>query len=183
MADTNIKTGVVRASFVHVFSPWGDGDDAKYSLLALVKKDDKRTIKAINEAIEAAKELGKDKCWGGKIPKNLRTPLRDGDEEKDTEEYPEYEGCYFMNTSSKRKPGVVNRQKERLEYEEEFKSGDYCKLSLNFYPYSFNGNNGISAGLNNVLFWEEGEALGGGRVSAENDFADEFDEDDDDDLM
>lgn len=43
------------------------------------------------------------------------------------------------------------------------KSGDYVRVSLNAFAYSNAGNNGVSLGLNNVLFVEEGESLGGGR--------------------
>ena len=42
-------------------------------------------------------------------------------------------------------------------------------MSLNFFPYSAMGNNGISAGLNNVQFIRDGEPLGG-RSRAEDDF-------------
>lgn len=183
--ETAVKTGVVRASFAHVFEPYAgnEGAEPKYSIMALIDKNDKKTIKAINQAIEAAKEIGKDKCWGGKIPKNLKLPLRDADEEKDTDDHPEYEGMMFFNASSKRKPGVINRNRETLINDDEFWSGCYCKLSVNLYPYSVSGSNGIAVGLNNILLWEEGERFGGGRASAESDFADDFDEDDDDDLM
>lgn len=49
--------------------------------------------------------------WGGKLPpeKSFKSPLRDGDEEKDDENYA---GCYFINAnaSEKRHPRILDRQ-------------------------------------------------------------------------
>lgn len=176
---TKVITGVVRASFVHVFKPYAVKADqeAKYSLMALIDKNDKATIKDIKAGIKAAIDQGTSTLWGGKEPKKLHIPLRDGDDEKDTEEHPEYEGMMFFNASSKRAPGLIDRHKQELFDEEELKSGDYVKLSVNFYPYSVSGSNGIAVGLNNVMKWKDGEALGGGRVAASTDFDGEFDDD------
>jgi hypothetical protein len=48
-------------------------------------------------AIEAAKKDGMSK-FGGKIPANLKTPLRDGDIDRPDD--PAYENSYFINTNS-----------------------------------------------------------------------------------
>ena len=49
------------------------------------------------DAIEEAKQSGVSK-WNGKIPANLKTPLRDGDEERPDD--PAYANSYFFNCSS-----------------------------------------------------------------------------------
>ena len=74
-----VKTGKVRASFVHVFEPAAiNGGEPKYSISLIIPKSDTVTIGKIREAIEQAKQEGVPK-WGGKIPPNLKLPLRDGD--------------------------------------------------------------------------------------------------------
>ena len=75
-----VITGKVRASFVHVFEPQSiNGSEPKYSCSLIIPKSDTVTRSGkIREAIEQAKQEGVPK-WGGKIPPNLKLPLRDGD--------------------------------------------------------------------------------------------------------
>ena len=164
---TKITTGKVRLSFVHVYEPHASlpGQEAKYSVMLLIPKTDKSTVAAINGAVEAAKEQGKNQ-WGGKIPAGLKTPLRDGDTERDD---PLYKGHYFMNASSKLQPGLFNGQLQKIIDPTEIYSGVFGNVSLNFYPYSVNGNKGVGAGLNNIQKVSDGDPLGG-RGRPENDF-------------
>lgn len=183
-ATTKVITGKVRLSFVHVLEPHAyEGQEAKYSTMILIPKSDTKTIKAIKAAQKAALEQGIASKFGGKKPTNIKTTLRDGDEEMDTEERPEFADHYFMNVSSKQKPAVVDKTKTKTEDSEEVYSGVYARVSLNFYAYNTAGNKGISAGLNNLMVLGYGDYLGG-RASAEADFADiEVEEDEDDDLI
>ena len=166
-APTKVVTGKVRLSYAHLFQPHASlpGQDPKYSLMLLIPKSDKSTVAKIEAAIEAAKENGKAN-WGGKVPAGLKTPLRDGDLERDD---PLYKGHYFMNASSKQQPGVVDAQLNKIVDPSEIYSGAYGCASLNFYAYSVNGNKGVGAGLNNVQKVADGEPLGG-RSRAETDF-------------
>ena len=52
-------------------------------------------------------------------------------------------------------------------------------MSVTFYGYDVNGNRGIACGLNNIMKFKDDDHLGG-RVSAESDFSDIDDEDDED---
>jgi len=63
MSNTRVVTKKVRFSYVHVFEPtaMNEGDTKKYSAAILIPKKDKATIKAIQEAIQSALELGKSK--------------------------------------------------------------------------------------------------------------------------
>lgn len=174
--STKVVIGKVRLSYVNVFEAVAiaAGDKAKFSASIIVDKADKKTIAKIEEAIEAAKEEGKGK-WGGKIPKNIKLPLRDGN--IDREEDDAYAGKVFFNASSSVKPQVLDKFKEEITDPDELYSGCYAYVSINFYPYDFNGTKGVAAGLNNILKVAEGERLGS-RQSAEADFADvELDED------
>lgn len=170
---TKVTTGRVRFSYAHVFEPKaiGEGQAAKYSVSLLIPKTDTETIKLIEEAIAEAAETGKAKL-GGKIPANLKTPLRDGD--LDREDDAAYAGCMFINANSSNKPGVVDANVAPILDREEFYSGAFGRASVTFYAYSANGNKGIACGLQNIQKTEDGERLSGG-ASAESDFGDHDD--------
>lgn len=170
-----------RMSYVHLDEPWTgtEGAEKKYSVSCIIPKDDKATVDAIRNAIEEAKEAGKGKKWKGTVPKKLQISFRDGDEEKEDEAY---ENSYFFNANAAAKTPVkcYNRLKEEIDPSSIY-SGCWALVSVTFFPYDTNGAKGVSAGLNQVLFWADDQPLGNGRG---NDFADlELDDDDDLDDM
>lgn len=179
ITETAARLGEVRFSYAHVFEPHASNGNAepKYSVCILIPKEDTKTVELIEKCIAAAQEKGKTTKWGGKIPKNCGTPLRDGDEE---EKGPEYEGMYFMNASSKQKPGirVLENGKviEALDHED-FYSGCWGAVSVNFFPYDSSGNKGVGVGLNNLIKTRDDERLAGG-TTAEQDFGDMGDSED-----
>lgn len=176
---TKVITGKVRFCYAHVFEPtvMNEGDTPKYNTCILIPKDDTATLDKINRAIEAAKELGKSKLANaqGKIPANIKLPLRDGDVERSDD--PAFENCYFINANSNRKPSIVDKDLNPIMEKEEFYSGCYGRASLNFYAFNVQSK-GIAAGLNNLQKLADGEPLAGGS-SAEEDFGGEnaFDDD------
>lgn len=178
---TKVVTGKVRLSYVHLFEPWSNNpeNDPKYSVVLLIPKSDKATIKKLKAAQDAAKENGAERLFGGKIPKNLKTTLHDGDEEADLDLNPEYEGHLYMTVSSKTKPGVVDQNVQPILDSTEIYSGCFARVSINAFPYSVKGSKGISFGLNHVQKLADGDFLGG-RSKAEDDF-DAVDTDDDTD--
>lgn len=164
---TKVTTGKVRLSYAHLFEPHAiEGNEPKYSVSVIIPKSDKETLQAIKEAVAEAKEQGKGK-WNGKVPANIKTPLRDGDVEREGDEA--YAGCYFLNANSKNKPGVVDINVQPVLDATEVYSGCYARLTLNFYAYNANGNKGIAVGLGNVQKLADGEPLGG-FTRAEDDF-------------
>lgn len=169
-----VKTGKVRMSYVNVFTPRAavDGGQAKYGVCLLIPKDDKNTLDRMQKAIEAAYEEGKAKH---KLPKNYKSPLRDGDAERP--DSPEYENMMFVNANSHRKPGLVDQNVQPIMDQSEFYSGCWGRATLNFFPFSASVNKGIACGLNNLQKLEDGERLGGGST-AEQDFGE-----DEDDMM
>lgn len=177
---TKVVTGMVRFSYANVFAPVSiNGSEEKYSVSILIPKSDKETIAKINKAIEAAKEQGKANKFGGKIPGNLKLPLRDGDVDRPDDET--YAGHYFINANCKQKPGIVNKNCQPIMDSTEFYSGCYGRASVSFYAFNTNGNRGIAAGLNNLMKLADGDPLGG-RSRAEDDFKD-YVEDNDDDFL
>lgn len=175
---TKVITGKVRLSYVALLEPKAfEGQEAKYSTVLLIPKSDKATISKIKKAQKAAYEAAKnDKLKGVKADK-VKTTLRDGDDEMDLEEHPEYADCYFMSVSSKTAPGILDKYKEKVDSPDEVYSGVYARVSLNFFAYNTAGNKGISAGLNNVQILAKGDYLGG-RSSADADFDEWEDEED-----
>lgn len=178
-AATKVVTGKVRFSYAHVWEPASiNGGDEKYSVSILIPKSDKKTLKAIEKAVEAAKEVGRSSKFGGKIPANLKTPLRDGDEDRPDDEV--YADHYFVNANANTKPGIVDKHGQPIIDTTEFYSGCYGHASITFYPFNSNGNRGIACGLNNLMKTEDGDPLGG-RSRAEDDFAALIDDADDED--
>ena len=96
ISDTLIRIGEVRFSYVHVFAPRADDDGkpGKYGVCIVWPKSDTQTTELVKSAINAAKELAKEK--GIKLPANCKTPLRDGDIDREEDE--NFSGCYGAAT-------------------------------------------------------------------------------------
>ena len=168
-----------------------------YSCQVIISKADKETKAAIDKAVAAA---AAEKLGDKKIPSMWKLPLRDGDEEAD-DKGEHLKGCWFFNCKAKGKPAVVGTRKyteedidawdaenehETAEFKarnrpklgklvkltpEDIKSGDYGRISVDFYHFE-NETKGIAAGLGNVQKLKDGDPLGGSRTSADDDFSD-----------
>lgn len=181
--STKVVTGTVRFSYLNVFKPKAisEGQDLKYSVCLLIPKEDKATIKKIKDAIEAEKKAGAAEKWKGKVPSNLKTPLRDGDAER-ADEYPEYAGMYFLNANSSRKPVLLDESKDEILDQTELYSGCWGRANVNFYSFDVNGSRGIAVGLNALQKKRDDEPLGG-MITAESAAADFDDDYEDDDML
>ena len=169
--NTKVITGKVRFSYANVWEPKSiNGGDEKYSVSLIIPKADTKTVKA---AIEAAKQEGKAK-FGGRVPANLKTPLRDGDVDRPDDEA--YKNSYFINANSKDKPQIVDKNVKPILDQSEVYSGCYGRASITFYAFNSNGNKGIACGLGNLQKLADGDALSG-RTKAENEFSTFEDED------
>lgn len=173
-----VKLKNVIASYPNVFKPKEaeDGKKPKYSCSFLIDKSDKETVQALKDGIAQLRKEAAVKWFKGneaKIPSTFKNGLRDG-EEKDSEEY---EGRYFVNTSSSTRPGVVDRKGNTLtedgEGAAEFYAGCKCHATVTLYLFEKDGNRGIAVGLNNIMKVGEGNRLAG-KSSVNDDFADEL---------
>ena len=173
---TKVITGKnTRLSYFHGWEPTSiNGGPERYSVSVLIPKDDKETVKAINDAVDAAIEEGIAK-FGGKKPNKaaIKLPLRDGDTEREDEAYA---GHWFINANSKTAPQIVDKAVKPILDRDEVYSGCYARVSLNFFAFNSNGNKGIACGLGNIQKIRDGESLGG-RSSATDDFSIEEDDD------
>lgn len=172
----------VRCSYVFVEEARKDKENPEkkgtYGIQVLLPKNDPQVKKA-NKLIEkVAKEKFGEKTKLGM----LKLPLRDGDEERDSEEY---ENMFFFNANSAKKPGIVNHNNEPADtddLEELCFSGAFFHVSVNFYGFKKEGNKGVAVGLNNLMLRKAGDRLDGS-TTATSDFegyADDEDDTDDD---
>lgn len=168
MNGNRVVTNEVRLSYANVWEPKSiNGSDPKYGVSLIIPKSDTETIDLINKAIDQAITDGISK-FGGKKPNKaaIKLPLRDGIEKDDEA----YEDAYFINCNSKTAPQIVGLDRRPITDETEVYSGCFAKVSINFYAFNSNGNKGIACGLGNIQKTRDGESLGGGRVSAADDF-------------
>ena len=170
ITDTKVLTNEVRFSYAHLFEPWAAaGAEPKYSVSILIPKTDTETYGVLEKAIENAIEDGVEK-FGKGFKGKIHKPIHDGDLEKPDD--PNYKGMWYVNCSNKLAPQVVDAACNRIEDPEAAYSGCYGRITVNMYPYSVSGSQGISASLQNVQVLREGPRLGGSRASAAADFGD-----------
>jgi hypothetical protein len=194
---TRMITGKVRASYFYGITPANDKDDDGnetiwYRTQIIINKSDKDTLTRMKACIEAAMLEAVAKKWNGVKPAKLALPLRDGDKETTEDGEPldpaVYGGKWFMNIKTKDKPGVLGPDQEppylrdaggnpRVDPQQggflydpqAIVSGDFIRVSLNFYGYAVKGKKGISGGLNNIQLISKGTPLGN-KSRAEDDF-------------
>nr|WP_155250434.1 DUF2815 family protein [Ruminococcus flavefaciens] len=173
--NTSIITGKsVCFCYLNVFEPksYKKGEKPKYSLMALISKDDTFTLTKVEAAIEAAYFAGQNKLMGndGVIPSlgAIPTPLKDGEREHPGD--PIYAGRYFINASSYYKPEVVDSECKPIIDASEIYGGIFGRVSLNFYAYNHEGKCGIGCQLQNLQKNRDGERITH-RSSAKDDFA------------
>ena len=144
-----------RFGYLNCWQP-GNNNGGKYSISAIIDKNDTDTVKKIRDAIDEV-ITNNTQIWGGKIPPALRSPLHDGDEEKSENSI--YKNSLYINAKSKTKPEIVDRNIEPIKNQTEVYSGCYGNVSLTLYPYNFSGNRGIAASLGNIQKIQDGEPL------------------------
>lgn len=160
-----------------------NGGTPKFSVSLIIPKSDTKTINAIKAAVEAAYKEGEAKLRGNSrtVPalSAIKTPLRDGDTERPDDGA--YKNAFFVNANATTAPGIVDADLNPILSRSEVYSGVYGRASITFYAFNSSGNRGIACGLNNLQKIRDGEPLGS-KASAESDFA-EFVNDDDDDFL
>lgn len=171
---TNVTTGEVRLSYVHLFKPYAavPGQEEKYSVTVLVPKTDTATKARIDAAIEAAKQKGIANKWNGQCPPLVPTPVYDGDGVRPSDGMPfgpECKGHWVFTASAKADypPEVVDALGNPIINQSEIYSGVYAYVNVEFFPYLFGGaKKGIGCGLGPVMKRRDGEPLGGSAPTA-----------------
>ena len=176
MESSNFTTGKVRLSYANIFHPAAaekPGKKAKYKCMLIIQKSDSHTVDGIKKLINAHIEAAK-KTNGGKLPNGFKKGLRDGDLEREDDE--NLKDCYFLNCSTTRAPGIVDKNGFPITDETAVYSGCYVRANINVYSFNVKedgvNSQGVGFGLNHIQFWSNGEPLGGGAgVSTADAFA------------
>lgn len=169
-----IVVGEARLSYTqNVFKPRASesGGEPKYSVVAIIPKTNTVLVNKIKAGIKEAAQKGID-ILGGKIPVNLKSPLRDGDNDPPGgNPRPELMGMFYITSSTLDQPLVVDRNRQVIINPTELYSGCYGFVSMNLKAYSHKtGGKGIGAYLNGVQKSRDGEPLGFVKESAEEMF-------------
>lgn len=179
MKSIKISTGLVRLSYAHLAEPNEDPNGNRtYNCQLIFDKNDKTTAR-IQDAIKRLKTEDDVISLFNKKFKDLKEPLRDGDEDEAdfvTAQPEVYNGKYFISAKSDRKPKCYDKDKSPIddfEIEEELYSGCYVQAVVNIYAYNFkNQSKGFGVGLLAVRKIKDGQQLSGATVS-EADFDDD----------
>lgn len=180
MLARSCLTPKCRFAFPAVFEPTQFEDqEPKYQVTMLFKK------KADLSKLHAAAKAAAKQQWGtaleSKLPKGKKGvpfawPWNDGNEKEDLDGF---KGHIYIKASSKRRPGVVDRDKSPITEEDDaFYAGCYGRAALIAFAYGGPGtkyNPGVSFALQHVQKLDDGEPFGGG-PSAEDTF-DDWDDD------
>jgi hypothetical protein len=173
MADTAKKLHLknVRLSFPSIFSrAVFDGKQGKFEATLLLDKSDKKTKKALDDAIEAAIATANIK-----VPADKRC-LKDGDDS----EYDGYEGVWSIKASNGKRPTIIGRDKAPLtEDDDVMYAGCYVNAIIDIWIQNNQYGKRANANLYGVQFVKDGDAFGSGPV----DVTDEFDDIEDDDEL
>lgn len=139
----------VFVNYQHFFEAYSaSGYTPKYGGHFLLLKENKEDKCKIDTAIDyAIKKSGFD-TEEGFDRSQLKLPLRDGDVEHPFDSL--YQNCYFLNATSSIKPEVYTESGRRQFDSHAISMGDYVRAMIEFAPYDFNGNKGVSCKLHAV---------------------------------
>lgn len=178
--ELKLITGKCRLSFPNLFEPRKGDDDSdkkKYSALLLIPKTDTKTVAAIKKAqyLALADVVGAAKAGtpeAPKFPPGWKNTFRDGDEEKDLEETPEYTGMMFINVSANEAypPGIVDQNVAPIIDRKEIYPGCYVRAQINAFAFDAEKSKGVSFGLLHIQKLADGEPLSEGFTKAEDVF-------------
>lgn len=177
--QTAFKTETVRCAFPHLFKPQkaeGAEGEPKYQLTLLYPKD-ADISKFKRAALAVANEKWGDKATRDKKRIKIEWPWKDGNQKSNLEGY---EGHWYFNLTSKRKPqvmGFAGGQLVPITDESAVYGGMHVKVMVHAFTWEFMGKKGVSFGLGHVLKVKDDESFGGSGVRAEEAFADDEGED------
>ena len=163
MSENKIKLHNVRLSFPSIFQRSSyDGEEGKYEASFLIPKSDTKTVKLLQDAIEAAiKESKVDK-----VPSDKRC-LKDGDDF----EYDGYADHMSIKGSSKRRPTVLNHDKSPVvEDDGIIYAGCYVNAVIGLWVQDNKYGKRVNCNLYGIQFYRDGEPFGSGDVDVSGDF-------------
>ncbi len=172
---TDVLLRNVRLSYVRFDKAYAKDarQEKKYSCTILLPKTDLAQKQAIDNAIEAAIAIGREK-FGNAVPPKPKTVVWDGDgyTQSGKEFGPEAKGHWVFTAGLPEAKGpveVVDLGRTPILNRSEIYSGMYANVLVSFYFYK-NESVGVGAGLGPVQKVADGEPLGGTLPSADDVF-------------
>lgn len=170
--NTKVITGSVILNYVNVKEARANllSSEPKFSVVILIPKESE-TINKVYEGIYNATKNGLD-LWGGQVPQDLITCLKDGDSTSKEE----YKNHFYINATSKYRPQIVDKDLKLLNPDKLY-NGCVARVSISFYPYNHkeSKNKGISCELLNIQKLQDGNLILN-RASAIDDFSEVYDD-------
>lgn len=163
MSDKNlIKIKYARCIYPSLFRTevFKGEDTQKYSItLILDKEKDAAVIEEIQAEIDRrVKDLKVKKLGADKIC------LKDGDESG----IAEYEGCYTIKATRKKKPKVFDSEGDETDDEDLIYGGCFVNAIIDLWTQNNSWGKRVNANIYGVKFVDDGEPLGGLTVTAED---------------
>ena len=192
---------LVRFSYLHAHKPHLNRESGthEYSVQILIPKVNTKDYAAIKGAVTEQQKLF---FPSGRLPPRSHYPIKDGDTGVNQKGEPvnqpgmwvvsaktgayERDGKAELLDKPTTPPGCVGTTrgtdgKLKPLGANEIKSGDWGRISINVKGYT-TGDSGVGCYLNNLQKVQDGDALGNGRKSAADEFADFADAEDFDPL-
>jgi len=167
----------VRLSYVHLDKPYSGPtgtQEPKYTTTILVPKRDPKNKQLIDTAVAAAVQRALEK-YGRGFPAQPKVSVHDGDGVRPSDNQPfgdECKGMWIFTASSKQQPDIRDEYGQKLLDMSQIYSGVWAHVGVTFFGYNALQNKGIGVGIETVMKARDDEPLGGGRASADDDFAD-----------
>jgi hypothetical protein len=171
-----IRVNGVRMSFAAIFEPKqvGGQGDPRFSAAFAIEPDSENANKCHDAMVTAAKEKWKDKAAA--IFKELKSkgrvcfktePLTNAEGEV----YDGFEDMYVLNASNKTRPLVLDKNKSPLTAADGRPySGCYVNAVIDIWAQDNQYGKRLNGTLMGVQFDRDGDAFGGGRPAAPDDF-------------
>jgi hypothetical protein len=184
-------TPVFRGSFLHLIKPQLPQDgkgDPKFGLSAIWTPSefsgaDKKRWAVVNKALSDEAQARFKKPLKD-LPANIKRGIRNGNEKEGMEGYGE--GKFFTSLTTKMRPGIVDVDRETVIHPDEDNMdlvypGAFFRATVVAYSYDMGGGKGVALGLMNLMKVKDGDRLDS-RTTANDDFAD-FEDEEDDNLL
>ena len=142
-----------------------------YSARLIIKKSDKETMDKIQMAIANAYAEGQDilkRGYDSVTPDACDMPVFDGDLKYPND--PTYKDCWYINTNTHDKPGIVDADLNHISETRELYSGIIGRASIQFYAFNSRGKRGIACALRNIQKLADGPHLVVPALTAEEEF-------------
>lgn len=168
LSNTQMTTGEVRLSYVHLDAPYANPNtnaDPKYQVTVLMPKSDAQAKARLDAAYQAAVQKGVAEKWNGTMPPIVACSIHDGDGVRPStgEAFgPECKGHWVFTASSKNPVSMVDANMNPIVQKGELYSGCYARVCISLFPYNTAGKRGIGIGLEAVQKLRDGDPLGGG---------------------